>query len=943
MRQLNSKLKALSAAILTSAVVMPVTAVAQDRHPKLEEVVITGSNIRRNRDFEAPSPIQTLGTEQIQQAGAGQIQDLFKTLTVNAGSTIATSQNSRMGQSQFSLRGLGVGGTLTLVNGRRAGVSPIATGDGAFYTDSNQYPVNMIERVEVLTDGASATYGSEAVGGVVNLITRNDFEGFEIGVEGRDSTVNKGYQINAAVGSSFDNGHFTTFVNYYRQDGAFRGDFDWLRARDNSNDPGNQLDSGSRWDSGTGAGRYDLATDIDGDGIYSRAGGTTPDAYCGSPNSVGVVNTFVDGSNCKYSFIDQRRLIGEETRFQSFTAFNYEFSDSLKVFSELSFSSNEIRDAIGGAVLRDTTDNGGFFVAGDHPFNYFVDDGAGGITWDEAAIAADPTQGVDVIFRGRPLTTFDGELADDITRKFDNTRVVIGADADLNASWSMNSSYMYARTEASERQPRSYNADAFRATIGSGLWNPFGIAWADPTALSLKDGVTVAGNSEEDLKLISTDRVTNWESVQQVAEVIFSGDLIEMDSGTVGVAIGAQYRDFAWEEIVDSLSYFLLDARQDGGVVNTVASQDVYAVFAEALIPATDDIEIQLALRYEDYGEGEGGDTTDPKVGVKWNVTDMVMLRSSWGTSFQAPTVRHIAGAVGNGSLNDSVTGLNPGDACNATSDSFNATFLTQGGDLSPQSATNYNFGAVLRTESFTGSLDYFVYEFEDRITEDGNFQDIVDRECSGGVYTPSSQVKRDPSGQLQNVSSSFVNIGGVTAEGFDLNMKYIWDGIAGGTLTLGGNSTFITTFDMDVEGDGNIFDGANNRNRFIGFGSLPELRANMYLNWQSNIHSLGLTARYIGGYDDRTPVQEDAPIEDTQAQQALEAENAIDSQLVFDFQYGIELDALVGEGTTNLTIGVNNITNEDPPNVEFDRIAFDGEVHDPRGRVIYARAKYNF
>ncbi len=187
----------------------------------IEEILVTGSIIRR-RDFETPSPIQTLDNEDIQGAGIGQMQDLLRNLTSNAGSELNASQSDRQGSSQFSLRGLGVGGTLTLINGRRAGIAPVTTTQGFFYTDVNQYPPNMIERVEVLLDGASATYGSEAVGGVVNIITRKYFEGFEIGAEYRDNDNNPAESINAAFGTRFDRGHFTTFVNYYHHDRAHR-------------------------------------------------------------------------------------------------------------------------------------------------------------------------------------------------------------------------------------------------------------------------------------------------------------------------------------------------------------------------------------------------------------------------------------------------------------------------------------------------------------------------------------------------------------------------------------------------------------------------------------------------------------------------------------------------------------------------------------------------
>jgi len=180
----------------------------------LEEVVVTGSNIRsRKKDFETPSPVQTLGDKEIKDTGALQVQDIFKGLTANSGSQIANRQNALQGLSQFSLRGLGIGSTLTLINGRRAGLAPITDSSGQLFTDSNQYPVNMIERVEVLTDGASSTYGSEAVAGVVNIYTRDKFEGFEITAEARTAS-NDSLSLGAAFGVQGDRGGLAVFTKF---------------------------------------------------------------------------------------------------------------------------------------------------------------------------------------------------------------------------------------------------------------------------------------------------------------------------------------------------------------------------------------------------------------------------------------------------------------------------------------------------------------------------------------------------------------------------------------------------------------------------------------------------------------------------------------------------------------------------------------------------------
>lgn len=888
---------------------------------EIEEVVVTGSNILRKRDYDTPSPIQTLGLEEVGAAGAGQVQDLLRVLSVNTGSELSNSQSQRQGVSQFNLRGLGVAGTLTLINGRRAGISPVAQDDGSLFTDINQYPVNMIGKVEVLTDGSSATYGSEAVSGVVNIITRK-IEGFEFGAEVR-SAINDAYQINAAFGHSFDRGHFQVFVNSYKQDGNFRGEFDFIQQR--TNNGGNGLSVDSSWDSSTGVGRYQLATETaPGSNSYTRGGNTVPDAHCAESGP----GNFVAGTNCRYNFINQRRLIPEESRLQAFAQFHYNLTDKVEFFSELSFSANEIRDAIGGAVLRTTTQNGGFLVPATHPFNYFVTNAAGELEWNQAAVASDPNSAVAVISRHRPLTSFyDGARADDITREFDNSRVLVGVSIDLSNNWNLRTSYMTARSKFTDLQPRSYNADAYAAAILSGAWNPFGISTADPTAISVKDSTTAAGNTPDDILTFSSTRSFVVESIQEVAEIIISGEAYTYADGrSIGVAFGAQTRKIKYNDTPDSLSYFKFDGRADQVIEIRDASQSVKAVFGEVLVPLHQNLDLQVALRYEDYGQSSGGSTLDPKIGIHWQATEPLLFRASYGTSFQAPSIRNIFGSVGSGTLDDPISGnFSAGDACDVTTaDSFNAAQITTGGTLKPQSAENINLGVVFQpSNAISLSIDYWTYDYTDLIQTGQAFQSILTGECRNSVYAPDSRVVRDAAGQLNSVTTSFINVGVVEASGIDVNLDLRFGAI--GVFVRG---TYVDTFDIKLDNIGPTLTGASNRNASNGFGSIPDTRINLGANWSHGRHFAEISGRFIGEYND---IRSDG------------VHPKIDSQFTIDTQYSVKLgDAFDTDKGATLTVGATNLGNEDPPRVD-ERISYDYQVHDPRGRIVYLRFKYAF
>lgn len=901
--------RSISAAIFASTATMSVQvcAQAQDSGLVMEETVVTGSNIRRRADYDNPAPVQTVGQVEIEHTGAVQIQDIFKGLTVNSGSQIANRQNERQGVSQFSLRGLGLGSTLTLINGRRAGLSPVTDESGVLFTDINQYPVNMIERVEVLTDGASATYGSEAVAGVVNIITRKDFEGVELSVEARDAS-NSSEQLTFAVGSAFDKGHFSLFGSYYTQDGNFRGDFDWIR--------NNLVFSSSTGSPGT----YAIATtNMDGSISHGLGSSSTrvPDADCEAAGGN------ISSNRCRYNFINQRRLIAEEDRFQIFSQFNYDISDRVNVFSEVSFSRNEIRDGLGGAVLRTGPLGGNMFIPGSHPFNFWVDDASGSpVYMDPTTYAADWASGslvaTDLAAQFRPLgtKTGDGPNADDIITRFNNARIVSGFDAEINDRWFLNASFTWANSEYTRREPRNYAVDLFQEIINDGLWNPFGTAITNPSLVSPKDGVTTAQNASDVFARFNRVKTDSGRVQQKVAEVIFSGEV----GNDIGVAIGAQYRDLDFENYPDGLSGVLEGGRADA-TFPADGSQDAWAVFAEVAVPFGEDLETQFALRYEDYGD-KGGDTIDPKAAFKYNISEALAIRGSWGTSFQAPSIRQVAGSVGNVSVTD------PNDSGTAAEGTtYNVTVFTEGSsDLESQSATNYNLGLLLRTEhGLDLSFDYWFYDYKDLILQGASPQTIIDDPAQ------QSAVIRDASGQLNGVRTGFENRGDAEASGIDLKAAYRPDLDISGELLFDFSVTYIldyTSTEFDgLDGKGDL---KGSRNFANSFGSVPDVKANAGVTWMSGNHTVNVSARFIGSY------------KDDQNGSVAEGFEDIDSQTTIDARYSLLLPELIGSGDTLVHVGVVNITDEDPPLLD-NRPGFDTEVHDPRGRQIYLGLKQNF
>lgn len=908
-----------SAAVMaiSGCLTMGVSTASAQTNADNDIVVTTGSIVRsKSQDFETPSPIQTVDQTIIKNTGAVKLQDLFKGLTVNSGSQVANRQNALQGVSQFSLRGLGIGSTLTLVNGRRAGLSPVSDATGQLFTDANAYPVNMIERIDVLTDGASATYGSEAVAGVVNVITRRNFEGAELTGEYRTSTHDS-YQLGGAIGHGFDRGHFSTFINYYNQGGNFRGDIDIISDADAQNAT-DGVPLGGEFNSGTGSpGRFQLALP-NGSGGFTRTGNTLADPDCVAAGGI------LRGSACRYNFIDQRRIIAEEERIQVFSQLDFELADKLDFFGEVSFSENEIRDALGGAVLRNTTNDGGFLVNEDHPFNYFVSNGTGGIAYDPTAVAGGADV-VPVIFRGRPLgSAYDGDCADgedflcaeDIVTTFRNTRFMGGLDYELNDSWILNGSFTFSDNSYTRTQPRDFGAAEFQSAIDSGRWNPFGSSIVRPTEIG-RDGISTAGNTQEDLDLFSFSITETGKVTQAVAEVILSGDTgIELGGGNVAVAVGGQYRELGFEFTPDGRRQSGNNGRNEVEAAIPLTTQDVYAVFAEALVPVSDRFETQFALRYEDYGDS-GGSTLDPKVSAKFDITDQFAVRGSWGTSFQAPSIRQVSGAVGSAGVEDPRLG--------AAGGSFNVTVFTSGSpDLTSQSAENFNIGAIVKSDfGLNLSADFWTYDYRDLILPGGSAQSIVN-DVEDGLL-PDSRVLRDQAGQLNAVFTGFENRGDASAQGFDINARYTPEWWSFGDMTFDASTTIVTKFDSTefagLDGNGDLKGSRNNGN---AFGAVPDVKFNFGATLSKDQHTANVSLRHIASYtDDQTS-------------------NPIDAQTTVDARYALDLGEVLGLAGTSVTVGAVNIFDEDAPRIE-ERPLFDTEVHDPRGRQIYVGFRQSF
>ena len=939
------RLTALSASVAAAIGSAPL-AQAQQEEAAIEEVIVTGSYIRRT-SFDGTKPVQVVDQAAIERIGASQPVDVLRELTVNSGSQFYNETNNRAGTAMFNVRNLGLGSTLTLINGKRAGIAPVADDSGADYLDINQYPLTMIERIEVLTDGASALYGSQAVAGVANIVTRKGFEGFELSAGHSQSQIEQ-QDLGLAAGARFGRGGFNIYASLYKQDEAYRSDFDWLNARLNPSP------AASRFLSSTGSpGTYRGAT-LDGAGNAVPTGGNSvPDPDC---EAAGGVLRSPGDSRCRYLFVDQVAVISAEERVQVFNEFEWEFSDRLRYSAEASFSSNIVERPSGAATFNTgSAVGGGFTVPASHPFNFFIADPAnpkdivyiGPDTWDNSIHTATDLQAT-----ARPLGREVNKtaLTQYIKRELSYTRILNGVEFDIGASWSGELSHGWASSTRTTNAPHNYRSDVFQDLVKAGEWNPFGTRLTNPGLVSPKDGASTAGNSDITLGKFDTPSASNARVLEQVTDLVFTGDLFEFNGNTVQAAFGSQFRDVSIEIYGDSLES-AGEANEQSLSGPVVGSQDAWAVFGEIVAPATDTLELQFAARREDYG-GRIGATVDPKAAFEFRPLDWLGLRGSWGTSFQAPTVRQTAQATSSAFIDDPASPTGPGGStvCVSTGLNNNVSVAVQGSpDLAPQESENFNLGLVLQlANGFNASLDYFHFDYTDLIAQSEGAQAIVNNDCLDDGIPNDPRVVRDAGGQLRQVNTQFVNIGSVETRGMDLNVAWNFD-VGEGNLFVDAAATYVTEFAVS---DGAVsFDGAGSRNFRNNFSTLPQLRANAGATWSRGGHSFTARFRHIDEYRN-----------DQSNNGLVEAWNVI------DVQYNRVFAGLLGDGGTSVTLGLNNLFGADPPRLTrhdahgnelppfrpssggviydglSDRPGYDDRAgHDLRGRVAYVRFTQDF
>lgn len=953
---------------------------------RAEQIVVTGSYIRGASESDA-LPVEVYSTDELSQRGIDSPLEFIRTLP-SVGITLGESNQYAAGGSQgvgsINLRGLGRERTLVLMNGRRFFPEP---GDGA--SDTNLIPMFALQRVEVLKDGASTTYGSDAVAGVANFVTRKNFTGVELAgnyqfVDGSDGN----YQASILAGHDFGNANIMVGFGYQHRSELS------TRERDFTQVPYAQNPSG--WSFLNDIGTYIPKLGSITQGVAGRSLGLGVDGQLtdGCTSLGGVPGTFPSGTSnfpvCRYSFIPFVNLIEEENRYQAYAQLDVDLSDSLRFVADALYSHTDVPNLGYSPSYPPTSGPRGpgssqaFFVPRSNPgYNTFL---------AQTFAPGNPAylSGYASILFFRPFGLTGNPLDPEGSGQgaaFNNAwRVTAGFEkeftpnfrAELYGTFLRSHRTAYSFDVLGDRLQRALNGlggpDCTGATPGANgcqYFNPFLNSRPGNPALGLDNPLFVAG-MENDPELVSWLRAENGTRAyeeQRIADLVFSGSAnfgFEFD-----YAFGAQYRSsrFVSRAINDFSNpaaapcalegdFTCLDDPNDtnfptgpfiflGQYRTADNSQNVYALFAEARIEPFEGFELNGAVRFEDYG-GAVGSTFNPKLSARLQLADWLALRGSIGDTFRGPLPGDL-----------SLSGPSAVAGINALGNNFKAIDSRGNPNLKPETALTYNIGAIVEGGGFSFTVDYWTYEFEGRFSE-LPVQAIAALVAPGGTDGQQSVNCASPFVQfvvfeggvcnadtigldISRIRRQTVNGPDSTISGIDLGLNYRGEfGDVG--LNVGINATHVLEYTFsDFEFEGLTFsqgyDAAGLANYDRAPGTVSRWRGNAFAALAMGPVTATYNLLHIDGVTDNR-CSATAPCATTPEFGGTEFGRKIGSYT----QHDLILTAEVSTGGLDfqITAGVENIFDTDPPEARLE-YSYDPFIGSALGRTFRLGTKIKF
>jgi iron complex outermembrane receptor protein len=799
-------------------------------------ISVTGSNIKRV-DAESASPIETITRADIEASGLNTIADVVHQITANNNGSISNAfiNGFAAGAAGVSLRGLGANNTLVLLNGRRLASYGLADDGQRSFVDLNQIPFDVVERIDVLKSGASAVYGSDAVAGVVNIITRSQFTGGVVSATG--GTTYKGDGNNFRGSLTLGTGDLTK--DNYNAFIVFDGQKQ--NAIETNNRPGyiGSLDL-------TRYGLPDLRPGTLGTGnannpnslsssslvgnvrpVNNKTGGS-PGPYqslpgCAPSNLVGPENL------CAWDFKDYLQIQPEQQQFNVYAKGAYNFTSTLQGYTELSYFQSKLTgvyfptntnstwyDYKDSRVIASTT----FFMPVGHPDNPYNDIG-----------------------KGARLRYYMGDVGGRNTDyQTDTQRYLVGLKG-VNWDWDWDAGVMYVQSKTNLDQHGYVNYNNLTQAInGQGGFGYYRV------------GVNASLNQPGIYNFIAPD--LQYQTKSSVTQFDFkaSRDLMKMDGGAMALAVGGGYRH---ESESNPGSPGTFDGSIMGlGYSQADASRNVTDVYGELYMPIFKNLEATAAVRFDHYSDA--GSATTPLVSAKWTVMPEVVLRGTYAQGFRAP------GAYENG--NSATVGFTtyvdpvrcPVTGAAADCGGGNLAVVSKGNPaIQPEKSNTYTFGTVFEPfTGFSGSVDYWYIKTKQQIQ-----QPDPQLTLNNPAGFPLNQIVRDPTtdlidpdtglpipntGTVQAVIGPYTNVSSVVTNGIDFDFLYRFPATDYGKFSAELQWTYTISFKRTINGETIHYENSHGPTALSSSAGMPQNRFNVILGWTQGPWTATGTVRYV-------------------------------------------------------------------------------------------------
>ncbi|MCE9679571.1 TonB-dependent receptor [Shewanella sp. AS1] len=785
---------ALIGGAATAALSAPAVYAAEQDQDKVERIEVTGSRIKRT-DMETATPVTVMSADDMAKQGFNNIQDALQSLTSTTGAmTTQEVHGFTPAATSISLRGAGANRTLTLINGKRLNQYPKPAGGVNNFVDTANLPMEAVARIEVLQSGGSAIYGADAVGGVVNIILKKDYEGAAIKYRHGDTSNGGGEsdRIALSLGSSSERGNVSTFIEFTTNEE--------LKATDRENF-GLHTDKVpySPYSAYSSYGARIAAISSTGADVSTVRQLTPAECEAG-----GFLWT---GTLCGFDRSEWRDLAPENRRFISTTTFNYEVSDDVNFVGRLDFAEAKSTTNIEPMAVDayDITVNGNALTVSAGNLSKTFNDKTTALGGDFAN-ATDGTY-----YYARRFHEFGNRGSDTKTRNYFFSTGLEGMLAD-EYSWDM--SLNYGRT----------NVDVTDYGYGT-IASVFDYITAGTNGNSLLETMSPA-----DVEAMEYSPFETAQSTQKNVQANISGYAFELPAGDVQFAFGAEYTKQDYSSDSDSES-------KKGNILTTGGSsgqgeRSYWATYAELSVPVIEDLTVNGAIRYDRYSDFGGN--VSPQIAVEYRPVSELLVRGSFSSVFRAPDMHRVYGDPTQGF--NTVIDFKQCEALGGTPGQPSSDSLTNqvcnelhidttgGSNKNLKAETGYtaNIGAVWGGDSLNASIDIWEWKLDDMVSS------ISAAKAAREWQQYDFMITRDASGTITHINATAQNLAYQKVRGIDLTAGYTFDMGSLGDLKLNVNGTYILNSEYQLSPTDPVEDDIDN-------GGLPQYRANATLGWYIN------------------------------------------------------------------------------------------------------------